>query len=95
MPSLMKSIRLTIPVLFFMSKLSACISGAAPQTTSLDADGTLFIQLSGTIQRTQDDCELDRLRAQIWSTFRQYKGFKKYTIMVNSAKLGDLVHSDR
>ncbi len=61
----------------------------------LQDDGTLFIQLGGSMNRTQDDCELDRLRAQIWATFGQYKSQKKYAIYFNKAKLGDLIHSDR
>jgi len=61
----------------------------------MDPDGSLFIQLGGTIQRTQDDCEMDRLRAQIWATFRQFKNFNRYVIKLNNAQLGDLIHSDR
>lgn len=74
----------------------AHVVNAKVKKVTLSEEGFLFIQLAGSMkERPIDDCENIRLRSQIWSTFRQFKGYDKYTIYLDSALLGDLINTDR
>ena len=74
----------------------AHVVSAKVKKVTLSKDGFLFIQLAGSMkERTKDDCENIRLRSQIWSTFRQFKGYDGYTIYLGNALLGDLINTDR
>jgi hypothetical protein len=74
----------------------AYIVSAKVKNVTLSKEGFLFIQLAGSMkERTKDDCENNRLRSQIWSTFRQFKGYDRYDIYLDKARLGDLINTDR
>jgi hypothetical protein len=74
----------------------AYVVSAKVKKVTLSKDGFLFIQLAGSMkERTKDDCENIRLRSQIWSTFRQFKGYDGYDIYLDSTRLGDLINTDR
>lgn len=74
----------------------AYVVQAKVKKVSLSPEGLLYIQLAGSLkERTKDDCENIRLREQIWATFRQFKGYSRYVIYLNSALLGDLINTDR
>ena len=54
----------------------------------------IIIHISGSLKRTKDKCENQRLRAQIWSTFSQFKASIPIDIYLAKAHLGDLINVD-
>jgi hypothetical protein len=61
---------------------------------TLDQSGHLDVRLAGSFDRTSDKCENDRLKSQIWSTFRQFGRITSYQIWINNVLLGDLISND-
>jgi hypothetical protein len=57
-------------------------------------DGLITVQLRGTYKRTSDKCENTYVKAQVWSTIRQYNAVKATNIYLNRVPFGDLVSND-
>jgi hypothetical protein len=55
---------------------------------TLDQSGHLDVRLAGSFDRTSDKCENDRLKSQIWSTFRQFGRITSYQIKDKLIKKG-------
>jgi hypothetical protein len=53
--------------------------------------GEVSIDLSGTYVRSGDRCDDSRVRAQVWSTVRQFTEVKKVNILLNGNLLGDIL----
>lgn len=49
------------------------------------------VRLSGTYVRSGDPCDDRRVRAQVWSTIRQFPGVKVVDILLNGNLLGDIL----
>lgn len=49
------------------------------------------IRLSGTYVRSGDRCDDGRVRAQVWTTIRQFSGIKTVDILLNGNLLGDIL----
>lgn len=53
--------------------------------------GLISIRLAGTYVRSGDRCDDARVRAQVWSTIRQFPGIKTIDILLNGNLLGDIL----
>lgn len=53
--------------------------------------GLISIRLSGTYVRSGDRCDDSRVRAQVWSTIRQFPEVKTIYILLNGNLLGDIL----
>jgi hypothetical protein len=53
--------------------------------------GIAQIRLTGTYVRSGDRCDDSRVRAQIWTTIRQFKDVKTVDILLNENLLGDIL----
>lgn len=53
--------------------------------------GEVSIDLNGTYVRSGDRCDDSRVRAQVWSTVRQFPEVKKVNILLNGNLLGDIL----
>ncbi|MCK5313475.1 MAG: GerMN domain-containing protein [Anaerolineales bacterium] len=53
--------------------------------------GEVSVDLSGTYVRSGDRCDDSRVRAQVWSTVRQFPEVKKVNILLNGNLLGDIL----
>lgn len=56
-----------------------------------DYEGLADISLDGAYVRSGDTCDDSRVRAQIWSTIRQFPGVKTVYILLNGNLLGDIL----
>lgn len=54
-------------------------------------EGLVSVSLSGGYIRSGDRCDDNRVRAQIWSTIRQFPGVKTVYILMNGNLLGDIL----
>ncbi len=54
----------------------------------------IVVVLSGTYKPTGDPCDNERVRAQVWSTIRQFRGVKGVTVYLNNGLLGDRLSND-
>ncbi|MCI0520982.1 MAG: hypothetical protein L0Z70_12110 [Chloroflexi bacterium] len=54
-------------------------------------EGILAVRLRGTYVRSGDRCDDGRVRAQVWSTLRQFPGVKTLDILLNGNLLGDIL----
>jgi hypothetical protein len=54
-------------------------------------EGQVNVSLSGGYVRSGDRCDDSRVRAQIWSTIRQFPGVKTVYILMNGNLLGDIL----
>lgn len=54
-------------------------------------EGLVNVSLSGGYVRSGDRCDDSRVRAQIWSTIRQFPGVKTVYILMNGNLLGDIL----
>ncbi len=54
-------------------------------------EGLASISLSGGYVRSGDRCDDSRVRAQIWTTIRQFPGVKTVYILMNGNLLGDIL----
>ena len=52
---------------------------------------TIYVRLKGTYVRSDDRCDNARVRAQVWSTIRQFDGIKVVDILLNDNLLGDIL----
>jgi hypothetical protein len=53
--------------------------------------GLVNVSFSGAYVRSGDRCDDSRVRAQIWSTIRQFPGVKTVYILMNGNLLGDIL----
>lgn len=58
------------------------------------SSGEVSIDLEGTYVRSGDRCDDGRVRAQIWTTIRQFKGIKTVYILLNGNLLGDILSTE-
>lgn len=58
------------------------------------SNGLITVQLRGTYKRTSDKCENTYVKAQVWSTIRQYNDVKATNIYLNRVPFGDMVSND-
>jgi hypothetical protein len=63
-------------------------------SVTTETNDYIIIRISGSLKRTKDKCENQRLRAQIWSTFSQFKASIPIDIYLAKAHLGDLINVD-
>jgi len=57
--------------------------------------GEISVMLTGTYVRSGDSCDDGRVRAQIWSTIRQFPEVKSIYILLNGNLLGDVLAPGR
>jgi len=55
----------------------------------------LEVFLSGTYKPSGDPCDNERVRAQVWSTMRQFRGIDSLTVMLNRVPFGDRLSNDK
>jgi len=53
--------------------------------------GLVSVDLSGTYVRSDDRCDDSRVRAQVWTTIRQFPGVKTVYVLLNGNLLGDIL----
>jgi hypothetical protein len=53
--------------------------------------GEVDVNLKGTYVRTGDHCDDYRVRAQVWTTIRQFKTIKTVNVLLNGNLLGDIL----
>lgn len=53
--------------------------------------GLISIRMSGTYVRSGDSCDDSKVRAQVWTTIRQFAGVKTIDILLNGNLLGDIL----
>jgi len=53
--------------------------------------GQVSVHLDGTYVRSGDRCDDGRVRAQIWTTIRQFEGIKTVYILLRDSLLGDIL----
>jgi len=56
--------------------------------------GLVSVYLKGTYVRSDDRCDNGRVRAQIWTTIRQFEGVKTVYILLNENLLGDILATE-
>jgi hypothetical protein len=56
-----------------------------------ESTGLVDVYLDGTYVRSGDRCDDGRVRAQIWTTIRQFKAIKTVYILLRTALLGDIL----
>ena len=58
-------------------------------------NGLITVDLQGSYRPTGDPCDSSRVKAQIWSTIRQYKEVKATNIYLDGIPFGDRVSNDK
>lgn len=58
-------------------------------------NGLIIVDLQGTYKPTGDQCDNDRVKAQIWSTIRQYEEVKATNIFLERVPFGDLLANEK
>lgn len=58
------------------------------------SNGLAQVYLRGKYVRPQDKCDNLRVKAQVWTTVRQFRGVKMTNIYLNRVPFGDLVSND-
>lgn len=53
--------------------------------------GLVSIRMSGTYVRSGNTCDDSKVRAQVWTTIRQFDGIKTIDILLNGNLLGDIL----
>lgn len=59
------------------------------------SSGLITVNLRGNYSKPQDDCDNTRVRAQVWSTAKQFRGVKATNIYLNGKPFGDRVSNDK
>jgi hypothetical protein len=67
---------------------------AVAEVTFDKYSGEISVSLKGTYVRSDDRCDNGRVRAQIWTTIRQFKGIKTVYILLNDNLLGDILATE-
>ena len=58
-------------------------------------NGLITVDLQGSYRPTGDPCDNSRVKAQIWSTIRQYAEVKATNIYLDGIPFGDRVSNDK
>lgn len=58
-------------------------------------NGLVTVRLRGKYVRPDDECDNARVRAQLWTTIRQFEGIRATNVYLNRVPFGDLVSNDR
>jgi hypothetical protein len=56
--------------------------------------GLVSVYLKGTYVRSEDRCDNGRVRAQIWTTIRQFEGIQTVYVLLNENLLGDILATE-
>lgn len=59
-----------------------------------EGSGLASVYLRGKYVRPEDKCDNLRVKAQVWTTVRQFRGVKATNIYLNRVPFGDLVSND-
>jgi hypothetical protein len=59
------------------------------------SSGLITVNLKGTYKKPQDDCDNLGVKAQVWSTVKQFRGVKMTNIYLNGIPFGDRVSNDK
>ena len=59
------------------------------------SDGLATVKFRGTYYNPEDDCDNLRVKAQIWSTIRQFRAVKTLDIALNNKPFGDRLSNDK
>ena len=57
--------------------------------------GLATVNLRGTYAKPDDDCDNLRVKAQVWTTVRQFRGVRTTNIYLNGIPFGDRVSNDK
>ena len=72
------------------------LSNISVESVSFKAfTGEVDVRLMGTYVRSGDPCDDGKVRAQIWSTIRQFPEVKSIFILLNGNLLGDILAPGR
>jgi len=58
-------------------------------------NGLATVNLRGTYVKPEDDCDNLRVKAQVWTTVRQFRGVRATNIYLNGIPFGDRVSNDK
>jgi hypothetical protein len=58
-------------------------------------DGLISVHLGGDYNPSGDDCDNTRVKAQIWSTIRQFRDISRTNIFLNEIPFGDRLSNDK
>jgi len=58
-------------------------------------NGLITVYLRGTYKPSGDACDHTRVKAQVWSTVRQFRAVKLTNIYLNGIPFGDRVSNDK
>jgi hypothetical protein len=64
------------------------------QNVNFDGD-LISVHLSGDYNPSGDDCDNTRVKAQIWSTIRQFRGISQTNIYLYKVPFGDRLSNDK
>lgn len=81
----------------FVGELLNPVSASSLRVRDVDFDadtGLITVRLAGKYTRTSDKCINTQVKAQVWSTIRQYGAVKATNIYLNNVPFGDLVSND-
>jgi len=59
------------------------------------SNGLATVNLRGTYVKPDDDCDNLRVKAQVWTTVRQFRGVRATNIYLNGIPFGDRVSNDK
>lgn len=65
------------------------------KVTHDSASGLISVHLSGTYKPSGDDCDNTRVKAQIWTTIKQFRAVTSTNIFLNSIPFGDRLSNDK
>lgn len=57
--------------------------------------GLIEVWMTGSYQRSGDPCDNTRVKAQIWSTIKQFRGVETTNIFLNDIPFGDRLSNDK
>lgn len=58
------------------------------------SSGELSVYLSGTYKPSGEACDNQRVRAQVWTTIKQFRAVKSVTVFLNRVPFGDRLSND-
>jgi hypothetical protein len=64
------------------------------EKVDLNKSGLIEVWMSGSYQRSGDPCDNTRVKAQIWSTIKQFRGVETTNIFMNDIPFGDRLSND-
>jgi hypothetical protein len=64
------------------------------ESVNFDPSGLITVLFIGDFPRPHDKCDRGRIRAQIWTTIRQFPEIKATNIFLNGGNFGDFVSNE-